>query len=368
MKILYLIIFICFLSLISGCASIGPKYSKKILERESPESFGEFYTPPKLEPRGENNFHFFPDDNIRALTSLHSTRGRKDDESYTAANVFVTDDAEQFMTAFDDYRATGLRKKRKSPCCNNNILQIDKQLSGQVTLAINGAGKNDVQKDAFAEFEDTQLDSRESAAFDPLIGYNRFMFQFNDKMYFWIMKPVARGYGKVVPEKGRIAINRFFKNLGFPIRFVNNVLQGKFKYAGVETLRFLVNSTVGILGFFDPASIRLNLQAHEEDFGQTLGRYGAGEGFPVVLPFLGPSNLRDIFGMIPDFFLNPVAYIGSDSDKLFNKTFVLITAGELINRTSLNIGIYENLKQDALDPYIFMRDAYKQNRNSKIQE
>jgi phospholipid-binding lipoprotein MlaA len=194
------------------------------------------------------------------------------------------------------------------------------------------------------------------------------MFNFNDKFYFWVLKPVSKVYGKIVPEKGRIAINRFFKNLGFPVRFVNNALQGKFKRAGIETLRFVVNSTIGVIGLADPADSQFNLQAHEEDFGQTLGHYGVGDGFPIVLPFLGPTNLRDLIGMVPDLFLNPVSYVGPRGKPVTTETRVLIKTGETVNKTSLNIGVYESLKEDALDPYTFMRDAYKQNRDPKIAE
>lgn len=215
----------------------------------------------------------------------------------------------------------------------------------------------------FEEFEDEFGDENDiKPVFDPLRGFNRAMYHFNDKLYFWGAKPISRVYRKVMPKFLRRGISRAFKNLVFPIRFVNSVLQLKLKKAGVSSTRFVVNSTIGIGGFFDPAKKHLGLDPVHEDFGQTLGLYGVGEGFPLVLPFLGPLNLRDAVGMIPDYFLNPAIYFGT------TETQLAIRTGERINYYSLHIGEYESLKKDALDPYTFMRDAYKQYRDQKIKE
>jgi phospholipid-binding lipoprotein MlaA len=218
------------------------------------------------------------------------------------------------------------------------------------------------------EFKDIRVDTQGKGVYDPLMGFNRLMYRFNDKLYFWVLKPVAKGYGKVVSEDIRIALSHFFKNLSFPIRFANNTLQGKFKRAGIETVRFVMNSTLGVLGLSDPAYGLLNLQAYEEDFGQTLGHYGVGDGFPLVLPLLGPSNLRDAIGIIPDIFFYPIAFLDPDNQNRINQVFLGVTIWEIINRTSLRLGYYENLKKDALDPYTLMRDAYKQNRDANIKE
>jgi phospholipid-binding lipoprotein MlaA len=148
----------------------------------------------------------------------------------------------------------------------------------------------------------------------------------------------------------------------FPVRLVNNLLQVKMKRAGIESARFGVNTTLGVLGFGDPAKSWFDLDAYEEDFGQTLGSYGVGSGFHLVIPLFGPSNVRDAVGMVPDYFLNPINYIGNykieAGIKLFDKS----------NYTSLHIGEYENIKRDAIDFYLFMRNAYEQNRKMKIQE
>ena len=212
------------------------------------------------------------------------------------------------------------------------------------------------------DFEDEFENYEGVLVFDPLSGYNRFMTKVNDKLYVWILKPFAKGYGKIVPKPGRLAINRCFNNILFPVRFVNNFLQFKLKRAGIEMARFGVNTTIGILGFTDPAKSWLKLDPCREDFGQTLGYYGIGSGFHVVLPVLGPSNVRDTIGMVPDYFLNPIHYIDSET------TIYSVRVFDKINYTSLHINDYENLKKDAVDFYILLRDVYEQNRKAQIKE
>ncbi|MFQ5464301.1 MAG: VacJ family lipoprotein [Thermodesulfobacteriota bacterium] len=227
-----------------------------------------------------------------------------------------------------------------------------------------GADKEAGQEDdaEFDEFEE-EFDEVGTIA-DPLEPFNRAVFIFNDKLYFWLLKPVARGYAFVVPEPGRVAINRFFSNLYTPIRLVNSVLQFKFKYAGTELARLGINSTIGVLGFMDPARDRYGIYLHKEDFGQTLGRYGAGPGFFLNLPLFGPSSARDGIGMAGDFFMNPLTYI------FYNEATagLAVSASDRVNNTSINIGVYEDLKRDALDPYTFIRDAYHQHREDLVKE
>jgi phospholipid-binding lipoprotein MlaA len=217
------------------------------------------------------------------------------------------------------------------------------------------------------EYDDFDLEDEfevesDAEVFDPLRGYNRFMTTINDKIYYWVLKPVARGYSIVMPESGRLAINRSFRNILFPVRLVNNLLQMKLKRGGIESARFGVNTTIGILGLRDPAKTWLNLDKYEEDFGQTLGHYGIGSGFHIVLPVLGPSNLRDTLGKVPDFFLNPINYV------IDKRLVIAIKAYDKTNYTSLHIGEYESLQKDAIDFYTFMRDTYEQNRKMQIEE
>jgi phospholipid-binding lipoprotein MlaA len=229
------------------------------------------------------------------------------------------------------------------------------------------------------EFED-EFAASEQEVFDPLSGYNRVMTGFNDRFYFFVLDPVARGYRWVLPGTARRGVKNFFHNLLFPLRFVNNALQLKATNAGEEFLRFSINSTIGILGFWDPAKEWFGLEAHEEDFGQTLGYYGVGGGFHVVLPLLGPSNLRDMFSLYPDLQMDPVNYVENrpynfpkqEGEYLGVSRQTLqaidLTLLKTVNTESLRIGQYENLKKDAIELYPFLRDVYEQNRAKLIRE
>ncbi|HBL17335.1 MAG TPA: hypothetical protein DD417_11490 [Elusimicrobia bacterium] len=218
--------------------------------------------------------------------------------------------------------------------------------------------------DQFAgEFQTASSTAALKPVFDPLRGYNRVMFAVNDKFYFWVGKPLAWSFAAVTPRPVRVSVNRGYRNLGFPVRFIGCVLQFKVKRAGIELGRFLANSTLGIAGLFDPADRWFRLPPPpDEDLGQTLGKYGVGDGFPLVLPLLGPTNLRDGLMMLPAVFLSPVGYVAN------MPTTVGVSAGDQVNWLSLHLGEYESLKKDALDPYTFMRDAYKQLRDKKIKD
>lgn len=219
-------------------------------------------------------------------------------------------------------------------------------------------------QDEFSDFEEFKIEGDTVApkVFDPLQGYNRFMFAVNDKFYFWFLKPVAKGYNKVMPEFARCSFNRAFQNLAFPLRFVSSLFQLKFKKAGTEVGRFVINSTVGIGGLWDPAEKYLKWHPANEDLGQMLGRWGVGDGFPIVLPILGHTNLRDGIGRIGAIWLNPIIYISEMPVPVY------VGSGERFNYASLHLGEYESIKKDALDPYTLMRDAYKQLRDQAIKE
>ena len=202
-----------------------------------------------------------------------------------------------------------------------------------------------------------------SSIADPFEPLNRASFHFNDKFYFWLMKPAATGYKAVFPQPIRVGVKNFFYNLAFPIRFVNCLLQAKFKGAIIEFSRFTVNTAAGMLGFVDAAKGHLEYEKYDEDFGQSLGYYGLGPGFFLNLPLLGPSSLRDAIGLAGDSFLDPVNYIVPRA-----KYNIPIKFYHGINKTSLTIGDYEDLKRSALDPYVSLRDAYYQYRQNKIRE
>ena len=200
---------------------------------------------------------------------------------------------------------------------------------------------------------------------DPLEPVNRAFFHFNDKLYFWVLKPFATGYKAVIPEDGRIGVRNFFSNVATPVRLVNCLLQAKFKGAGNETVRFVLNTTLGIAGFFDPATKAFKIEKQEADFGQTLGIWGIGPAFYLDWPILGPSNLRDTVGYVGDRAFDPRTYLA-----YYFLIAEIVTAGtwtlDKVNETSLTLGEYENLKKAALDPYIALREAYSQYRQNKI--
>ncbi|MCI4624381.1 MAG: VacJ family lipoprotein [Candidatus Magnetoovum sp. WYHC-5] len=197
---------------------------------------------------------------------------------------------------------------------------------------------------------------------DPLEGWNRAMFAVNDKLYFWFMKPVAQTYGAIVPEPFRMSFSNFFYNAFTPVRLVNALLQGKFKKAGEEIASFGINSTVGILGLGDIAGSNFGIAPSEEDFGQTLGRYGIGNGCYLVLPFFGPSSARDTIGFIADSMMNPITWAFHDDHKLQYS----VNMGRYVNKYSLKIGEYENFKSTSVEPYTALKNAYYQYRKEMV--
>jgi phospholipid-binding lipoprotein MlaA len=216
------------------------------------------------------------------------------------------------------------------------------------------------------EFEPFAEPVKDEYASDPLERFNRIMFQFNDKLYFWCLKPVSKIYSAFIPTGLRAGVRNGFDNLRFPCRFVNNVLQGKFKAAGVETGRFLINSTLGLVGFVEVAGRDFDLPSPvDEDTGQTLAFYGLKSGWYIVWPVLGPSTIRDSFGLAGDTFLNPIYYLSYFSSVDLWESAGM-RAGIILNNTSLRIGEYEDFKKAALDPYVSMRQAYLQHRQNEI--
>lgn len=195
---------------------------------------------------------------------------------------------------------------------------------------------------------------------DPIEGFNRAMYAFNETMDTYVLKPVAKAYREVLPSPVRTGVSNFFGNLHDPVIMLNNLLQGKVVNAISDLGRFIVNTIVGIYGLFDVAS-EIGLEKHNEDFGQTLGKWGAGEGFYVVLPFLGPSSLRDGTGEVVDWQVYPPNNMeeGSTRDKLY----VL----EAVNRRAQLLDASDILEQaGGQDPYVFVREAYRQRRKNLV--
>ncbi|MBE0615592.1 MAG: VacJ family lipoprotein [Burkholderiales bacterium] len=195
---------------------------------------------------------------------------------------------------------------------------------------------------------------------DPLEGYNRAMFGFNDGVDKAILKPVASGYKAVLPGFVRTGVSNFFGNLGDIWIGVNNILQGKIGDGASDFGRFAINTTAGLLGVLDVAS-NAGLEKHNEDFGQTLGRWGVGSGAYVVLPFLGPSTVRDGFSRLAvDSYGDPVWYVGNvpTRNELYGVRVIDARAG-LLDASRL-------MEEAALDRYSYLRGAYLQRRRSLI--
>jgi phospholipid-binding lipoprotein MlaA len=212
------------------------------------------------------------------------------------------------------------------------------------------------------EWADEDWEDEEDAAAiaDPLMPFNKAMFHLTDNLYYGVFQPVGGAYKFLVPLPIRSGLKNFFTNLAFPIRFVNCLLQGKGEAAEREIDRFAMNTVVGVLGFGDPAKKYPELALNEEDFGQTLGVWGAGHGIYIYWPIFGPSTLRETVGLVGDIALAPTTYL------LSSRASLALAAGQRINTLSFHIGDYEALKEAAFDPYSAFRDAYLQLRAAKL--
>ncbi len=194
---------------------------------------------------------------------------------------------------------------------------------------------------------------------DPLEPFNRAVFQFNDKLDQAVLQPVARGYRAVVPSLARTGVTNFFSNLDDLWIGVNNLLQGKITDGAVDFERFTFNSIFGILGFVDVATA-MDLPKHNEDFGQTLGRWGLATGPYLVLPVFGPSNFRDGFG----FSIDSTADIVRNLDNVPTRNTLYATRA-VNTRTNL-LDATRVVEEAALDKYRFLRDAYLQRRRNLV--
>ena len=217
--------------------------------------------------------------------------------------------------------------------------------------------------------------------YDPWEPMNANIFEFNLKVDRFVLKPVAKGYNFVMPDLVQVGVSNIFSNLRFAPRFLNNVFQGKLKGAGIEVGRFLINSTVGLAGFFDLAK-KVDLVTPDEDFGQTLGFYGVKPGPYLVLPFLPPFTVRDFVGFVGDVFLNPINWLVAPIIEVNNVPSVIARhnrmtssliqtgsrVGEIINERSRNLEKFQGVEEATLDLYTAVRNAYLQKRAQAIRE
>lgn len=212
--------------------------------------------------------------------------------------------------------------------------------------------------------DDGAFEELDEEAWDPLEGMNRVFFGFNSWVDKLAWKPVTRGYRWVVPDPGRRAVRRFFLNLGSPPIFVNDILQLRFKDAGETLGRFVLNTTVGMGGLFDPA-VEAGWYHHHSDFGQTLALAGIGRGPYLVLPVLGPTTMRDGFGVIIDRAFEPLTYLFGFG-LLGPSIQLMVGAGNgLVTREEF-LAELEALEVSSVDFYAAIRSVYLQNRDAEI--
>lgn len=222
----------------------------------------------------------------------------------------------------------------------------------------------------------------EQEEYDPWEPFNSVMFEFNRKVDKYVVKPVAQVYNFILPDRVQVSVSNFFHNVRFVPRFANNLFQGKVKGAGLELGRFVVNTTLGVAGFFDVARDGFNWQTPDEDSGQTLGVYGVGPGPYLVLPLLPPLTVRDAVGYVIDLALDPINWLvfpvveveGVPSlvahKNRTTSTFAQLgtRAGQIINERSLNLETFEGVEEATLDLYTAVRNAYLQKRAKAIRE
>ena len=199
--------------------------------------------------------------------------------------------------------------------------------------------------------------------YDPWENFNEKMFSFNRNLDRYVLKPVARAYRFVMPEPWQVLISNGFDNINFVPRLVNSLLQGKWGGAGREVSRFLINSTAGIGGLFDPAKDYWGILKSREDFGQTLGVWGAGAGPYLVLPFMEPMTVRDGIGKAVDGAMDPLSYVLPFFwDRLGMKV------GDTVNDRALNYDLFQGFEESVIDMYSAVRHGYLQRRQQLIKE
>lgn len=208
-------------------------------------------------------------------------------------------------------------------------------------------------------FYDSEIETED--ADDPLESFNRVMFNFNDAAYTWVFNPVATGYSKIIPEDIRGSVDNFFYNLREPLRFVNTLLQGRFSDSGTVLARFFINTIGGVGGLGDPAGKGLGYPRIHATLGETFGTWGIGDGCYLVMPFFGPTTVRDFAGELTEIYALSAYYNWIDSRE--GSLGIYLFAKE--NKLSLHLGEYEDMKQLSFDPYVALRNGYFQYRKPK---
>lgn len=237
--------------------------------------------------------------------------------------------------------------------------------------------------DLYDPFEKPGEQSEQVEEYDPWESFNVAIFNFNRKVDKYVLKPVATVYDKVMPDEIELGIRRFFHNVRFMPRLLNNLFQGKFEGAGIEMGRFLVNSTLGLAGYLDFAKEVFGWETPDEDLGQTLGKYGVKPGRYLVLP-IPPfiTTVRDLVGYVGDFFLDPVNYLVFPSIELDGAPSLVghthritttlsqlgVRTGDVINERSINLESFQGVEDSTVDLYATIRNVYLQKRAQSIRE
>jgi phospholipid-binding lipoprotein MlaA len=229
------------------------------------------------------------------------------------------------------------------------------------------AGGDDEAGSALAQAPKSDKADADSVAideeYDPWESFNEKMFTFNRNLDRYILKPVARAWNVVVPEPVQVMVSNGFENINFVPRVVNNLLQAKWGGATRELSRFVINSTAGVGGLFDPAKDYWGIQKSKEDFGQTLGVWGSGPGPYLILPLMEPMTVRDGIGKAVDGFMDPLSYVLP-----FFWDRLLMKIVDTVNDRALNYDLYQGFEESVIDMYSAVRHGYLQRREKLIQE
>ena len=233
---------------------------------------------------------------------------------------------------------------------------IGRMMLVALILALGGCATRPPASDVQARAHYRQLN-------DPFEPMNRATLGFNNALDVVLIKPTAKGYRAIFPKPVRVSIYHFLKNLRLPLVFINQILQGKISPAGTTLGRLVINTTIGLAGFFDPAT-GMGIKEYNEDFGQTLAVWGTNEGAFVMLPVLGPSSVRDGVGFVADFLLDPFGWFLKD---IHQSSLSFAQRGmEGIDFRERHMEEIDDLKKSSVDLYAAMRSAYRQHRRGKI--
>jgi phospholipid-binding lipoprotein MlaA len=236
-------------------------------------------------------------------------------------------------------------------------------LTGTCPLLLSRAAAQPLEEvvvhDTKLKLDDADTDTED---YDPWEAFNEKMFNFNYKLDRYVIKPVAKIYNEIVLDGEKQAIHNAYDNVAMPRRLINSLLQKKFKGAGRELARFLINSTLGVGGLADVAKYQFHLEKSDEDTGQTFGYYGVGPGPYLVLPFSSPLTVRDAIGYLFDLALDPLTYTLTVIPAVGKKT------EEIINERAINLDTFQSVEEATLDLYSAVRNAYLTRRKQQIAE